>query len=309
MKRTGRIPFMRLQVGILVLVSFALIVWATFQSGRIPFVGREEEIRIAFPSVLGLEEEATVRLNGVPVGHVRKIALHPEANDVFVTLGVDPGTRGHIHEGATARITTVGFLSELYVALDGGDESRPIIRSDDEIQATMATDPQDMFRKMDRMGDSLQILLGNLNRAGRRLGQGEGTLGQLSRDEHLYDQMVELSRNASQLAARLNENQAKVSERLLSLATTLDSLAYHMQHGEGTVAQLMNSGELHQRLASSSARLDSILGAIQSGHGNLGRIYADSTLYDDTKALMASMKRLMAEIEKNPKKYLKFSIF
>jgi phospholipid/cholesterol/gamma-HCH transport system substrate-binding protein len=226
-----------------------------------------------------------------------------------VTLGVDPGTRKHIHEGATARITTVGFLSELYVALDGGDQRRPIIRSDSEIEATMAADPQDMFRKFNRMSDSLETLLGNLNRAGRKLGQGEGTLGRLSRDEHLYDQMVELSRNASQLAARLNENQARVSERLLSLATTLDSLAYHMQHGQGTVAQLMNSGELHQKLASSSARLDSILSVIQSGRGGLGRIYADSTLYDDTKALMASMKRLMSEIEKNPKKYLKFSIF
>ena len=71
----------------------------------------------------------------------------------------------------------------------------------------------------------------------------------------------------------------------------------------------MNDATLHQKLASSTARADSILGAIASGHGTFGRLYSDSTLYDDTKALMASMKRLMAEIEKNPKKYFKFSIF
>jgi hypothetical protein len=41
----------------------------------------------------------------------------------------------------------------------------------------------------------------------------------------------------------------------------------------------------------------------------VGRLMADSTLYDDTRLLVTSMKRLMAEIEKNPKKYLKFSIF
>ncbi len=300
---------MRLQVGILVLVSFALIVWATFQSGRIPIFGREELIRVAFPSVLGLEEESAVRLNGVPVGHVRKIALHPEGNDVFVTMGVNRGTRKHIHQGATARITTVGFLSELYVALDGGDEHRPLIQDDREIRAMMAADPQVLFRKMEGMGDSLETLLGNLNRAGRQLARGEGTLGKLSRDEHLYDQMVKLSREASLLAARLNENQVRVSDRLITLATTLDSLAYRMQHGGSTVAQLMTTGELHQKLLSSSSRLDSVLAVIQSGRGGLGRIYADSTLYDDTKALMASMKRLMSEIEKNPKKYLKFSIF
>ena len=36
---------------------------------------------------------------------------------------------------------------------------------------------------------------------------------------------------------------------------------------------------------------------------------ADTVLYQDTKALMASMKRLMSAIEKDPKKYFKFSLF
>ncbi len=309
MKRTGRVPFMRLQVGLLVLASFALILWATFQSGRIPFFGSEEEIRLTFPSVMGLEEEATVRLNGVPVGHVRKIQLHPQANDVIVTLGVDPGTRSHIHEGASARITTVGFLSELYVALDAGDVRRPVIRDDSQIRGEGGSDPQVLYRKVEGMSDSLDVLLGNLNRAGRKLGAGQGTLGKLSEDERLYDRMVELSRTASELATRLNENQIRVSDRLVALAATLDSLAWRMQHGGGTVAQVMNSGELYQKLLSGTTRLDSVLAVVQSGRGGLGRIYADSTLYDDTKALMASMKRLMTEIEKNPKKYLKFSIF
>ncbi len=111
------------------------------------------------------------------------------------------------------------------------------------------------------------------------------------------------------LTARLNENQSRVSTQFLSLAASLDTLVQRMEKGNGTIAQLMNDGALHQRLASSTARADSILGAISQGKGTFGRLYADSTLYDDTKALMASMKRLMAEIEKDPKKYFKFSIF
>jgi phospholipid/cholesterol/gamma-HCH transport system substrate-binding protein len=55
--------------------------------------------------------------------------------------------------------------------------------------------------------------------------------------------------------------------------------------------------------------MDSLLTVIESGRGNVGKLVADSTLYDDTRALVGSMKRLMAEIEKNPKKYFKFSIF
>jgi len=308
-KRTGRVPFMRLQVGILVLVAFALLLWGTFQSGRLPIFTREDRIDLIFPSVGGLEEEATVRLNGVPVGHVRKIDLEPGGSRVRVSLGVNRGTRSRIHQGAQARITTVGFLSELYVAIDGGDPARPPIRADSEIGVVGATDPQVMFKKMEGMTDSLDVLLANLNRAGRSLGRGEGTLGRLSRDDQLYDQMVALSKNAAQLTTRMNENQEKLSQRFLSLAASMDSLTDRMQHGEGTVAQLLNSGELHKRLTTSTARLDSMLAVIESGRGSLGRLYADSTLYDDTRALMSSMKRLMAEIEKNPKKYFKFSLF
>ena len=310
MKRTGRVPFMRLQVGLLVFCAFLVLMWATFQSGRLPLFLSEDQVHLVFPSVGGLEKEGLVRLNGVPVGRVREIGLQPGGgNEVLVTLGLKKGTRARIHEGASARVTTVGFLSELYVALDGGDPAAPAIRDDAQIAVSVSSDPQVLFRKFESMSDSLDLLLANLNRAGRRLGTGEGTLGRLSSDDRLYDRLAELSRNASELAARLNENQAKLSDRFASLATSLDSLSWRMQHGEGTMARLMTSGELHERLAASTARLDSMLTVIQSGRGGLGRLYADSTLYDDTKALMGSMKRLMAEIEKNPKKYLKFSLF
>jgi phospholipid/cholesterol/gamma-HCH transport system substrate-binding protein len=308
-KRTGRVPFMRLQIGIWVLVAFGLLLWATFQSGEFKIFSREERIRLFFPAVGGLEEGSTVRLNGVPVGHVRNISLEQGGINVVVELGVKPGTRARLHRGANARVTSVGFLSELYVELEGGDQTQPPISSDSEIAVAAVTDPQVAFRKAQAITDSLLVLLGNLNSVGRRLGKGEGTLGRLAQDERLYQQLVDLSKNANALAAKIDANQSRVSDQLVSLASSLDSLTQRMQHGPGTVAQLMTDGTLHQRLASSTGRADSILGAIVAGRGTFGRLYADSTLYDDTRALMASMKRLMAEIEKNPKKYLKFSLF
>jgi phospholipid/cholesterol/gamma-HCH transport system substrate-binding protein len=308
-KRTGRVPFMRLQIGFWVLVAFGLLLWGTFQSGSLKFFGREERIHLLFASVGGVEEGATVRLNGVPVGHVRDISLQKGGNNVVVELGVKVGTRARLHRGAKARITSAGFLSELYVELEGGDPREPPIQDDGQIAVVSAADPNAAMKKVESIADSLQVLLGSLNDAGRSIGSGHGTLGRFARDERLYQEMVELSHNASQLTARLNENQSRVSTEFMSLAASLDTLIQKMEKGQGTIAQLVNDGTLHERLASSTAHADSILGAISAGRGTFGRLYADSTLYDDTKALMASMKRLMAEIEKNPKKYFKFSIF
>jgi phospholipid/cholesterol/gamma-HCH transport system substrate-binding protein len=307
-KRTGRIPFMKLQIGFAALVAMALLLWATFQSGAFR-LGKEENIHLFFRSAGGLEVGSTVRLNGVPVGTVREIKLQPESNQVAVVLGTKPGTRGRLHQGANARITTVGFLADLYVALESGDESKPPIQNDAEISTMVAGDPAQLMGRVQGISDSLTVLLGSLNKAGRRIGAGSGTLGRLSEDDRLYESLVEITRNANTLTLRLTETQSKVADRMLSVAGSLDSLTWRLQHGDGTAAQLITNGELHRNLSSTTARLDSVLAVIASGKGNVGRLMADSTLYDDTRLLVTSMKRLMAEIEKNPKKYLKFSIF
>jgi len=307
-KRTGRVPFMKLQVGILAVIAIVLLLWATFQSGSFKF-GREEEITVRFENVGGLEEGSPVRLNGVPVGTVREIELEPKSNDVRVVMGVKDGTRSRLHQGATARITTVGFLSELYVALDTGNEALPVVTSDEEIRPAIVTDPQVLISQVKGMADTVEVILSNLNSATRGFTSGSGTLGRLARDERLYDNLVSMSRNASTLAARMDQTQARVADRLMSLASSLDSLSWRMQHGEGTMAQLMRSGELHDNLISSMSRMDSVMALMESGRGSLGKLMSDSTLYEDTRALMSSMKKLMADIEKDPKKYFKFSVF
>jgi phospholipid/cholesterol/gamma-HCH transport system substrate-binding protein len=299
---------MKLQVGILTAIALILVLWATLQSGSFK-LGKEEEIRLRFGNVGGLEEGSPVRLNGVPVGIVRKIDLEKTSNEPLVIMGVKKGTKSRLHQGASARITTVGFLSELYVALDTGDAGRPIITSDSEIRTTLVTDPQVLVTRVNDMADTVEAILSNLNMATKGFTSGRGTLGKLARDERLYDNLVEMSRAATILASRMTETQERVANQLVHLAASFDSLSWRMQHGEGTMAQLMTSGDLHRNLASSTARMDSVMALMQSGKGSLGKFMTDSTLYNDTRAMMGSMKRLMAEIEKDPKKYFKFSVF
>ncbi len=308
MKRTGRVPFMNLQIGFAVLAAFGLLLWATFQSGSFR-LGKEEAIRLTFTSVGGLEAGAPVRLNGVPVGIVRDIVLGTDGNHVQAILGVKPGTRARLHQGAQARITTIGFLADLYVALETGDEKAPPIASDDEISTLLASDPQQMMGRVEGIADSLTTLLGSLNQAGRRLARGSGTLGRLAADDQLYDELLAMTRNANALTKRLDETQSRLADRMVSIAGSLDSLTNSLQHGEGTAGRLIRDRELYDRLTGVTGRMDSVLTVIEAGRGNVGKLMADSTLYDDTRALVSSMKRLMAEIEKNPKKYFKFSIF
>ena len=111
---------MKLQIGFWVLVAFVLLLWATFQSGSLKFFGHEEKLRLTFSGVGNLEEGSTVRLNGVPVGHVRDIDLAKNGNDVVVELGVKNGTRKRLHRGSVARITSTGSWIPATVIIPAG---------------------------------------------------------------------------------------------------------------------------------------------------------------------------------------------
>ena len=97
-----------------------LLLWATFQSGAFRF-GKEEEIYLRFGNVGGLEEGAPVRLNGVPVGIVRKIE-RAKSNDVKVRMGVKDGTRTRPQPGRERADHHRRIPVGAYVALDTGDD-------------------------------------------------------------------------------------------------------------------------------------------------------------------------------------------
>lgn len=54
---------------------------------------------------------------------------------------------------------------------------------------------------------------------------------------------------------------------------------------------------------------DSVMARLQAGQGTLGMLTRDSTLYVETTATMVELRKLIADIQVNPRKYFKFSVF
>ena len=54
---------------------------------------------------------------------------------------------------------------------------------------------------------------------------------------------------------------------------------------------------------------DSLMTKIQQGNGTLGMLATDSTLYRETTATVVQFRELLTDIQANPKKYLKISVF
>lgn len=54
---------------------------------------------------------------------------------------------------------------------------------------------------------------------------------------------------------------------------------------------------------------DSVMARLQGGSGTLGMLVADSALYVETTSAVIQLRELLADIQANPRKYFKFSVF
>jgi phospholipid/cholesterol/gamma-HCH transport system substrate-binding protein len=54
---------------------------------------------------------------------------------------------------------------------------------------------------------------------------------------------------------------------------------------------------------------DSALTRIQEGQGTLGLLSKNPAMYNETIETMQELRRLIADIQMNPRKYFKFSVF
>ena len=54
---------------------------------------------------------------------------------------------------------------------------------------------------------------------------------------------------------------------------------------------------------------DSLMTRLQEGRGTMGLLMSDSALYQEATLTVRQLRELLADIQANPRKYFKFSVF
>ncbi len=110
---------------------------------------------------------------------------------------------------------------------------------------------------------------------------------------------TDLKGAAADLKVLAGELREFVEAEAPGASSTLDSM-------EEASAKFAKASDSLERVAAS---LDSIVGRIESGQGSLGKLVNDSTAHDELIAALAEVRALVAEIQRNPKSFVRFSIF
>lgn len=252
-------------------------------------------VQAVFPSVAGLDAKSAVRIAGVRVGIVEKIAL--EGARALVTLRIDPNVK--LRQGASARVRSLGMLGEQFVELEPGPLGNPPLPAGTILTGASPTGFDQVLDSANGVAADVKSVTENFRRT---LGGAEGE----RRIAEIVDNVRELTaaiknmvnENRGELAATIGNMREFsqtlktelpiLAEKLGRLADGLDQMV--AENRANIHDSLANVKDLTGRLRTSADNLNSISGKIDRGEGSIGKLVNDGTTVDNLNATLNSVQ-------------------
>ena len=247
----------------------------------------------------GLKQGQPVLLSGVNVGYVQGVALQP---DGWLVVHMRVRKEYHVPHGTTAAIEPNGFFGDMLIALKPSKPSLTSFAATDTIPAgKQATQLADVLAHVDTITANVARLTTVLN---REFADHSGFGSLRSTLTETQGLIATLGRIAEQQNAELTRTQ----QALRRVASAVDSAKVDAVMKSLTEAG-QNTSQLALELKETSKHLDAVLAKVDNGNGSAARLLNDDGLYRDTRALLQRLDSLTADFKRNPKKYVKLTIF
>jgi len=346
MPRTRSLAWSELKIGVLTIVAAIITAITVFMvTGTRGFPWQRYSLKTQFTSVPGLKSGSPVRLAGVEVGQVTDVVLAGELVDVL--FEVNTTYRDRITSASMATLGSVSLLGEAAVDITASTSGTPIPvggyvphgpaavqLADVATQASQGVSEitgllQDMragrgtvgkLMTDDRLYVELQQFVGAAGELTRGIRQGRGTIGKLLNDPKAAEALEASLANLETLTRNLNAGQGSLgkllqddsfSTSLAGATSNLQELVARLNRGEGTAGKLLTDPALFNRLNTLTERFDLLVTKLNEGEGTAGQLLKDKQLYENMNGAVTDLRTLVADIRKDPKKYLnvKVSIF
>jgi phospholipid/cholesterol/gamma-HCH transport system substrate-binding protein len=335
MKRTNEFL-----VGLAVLIALAGIAAAALWLSDTRLGQNERLYTARFRTVGGLGVGAPVTLRGVKVGKVQQIRL---ADNNWVEADLKVRTDLDLPVRPAVIAASSSLFGEWEAAIVSGDvpQEDPSLR----FMLAEASQPGGAAWPGATLPDVGQLTA----QAGRIAGDIAALADRVETafDSAAVQDLRGTLRDFAQTVAKLEDFTQRQTSRLDLVAGNLETSSGHFAGASrnlentlsrvdsatsgGQIAEILSSGrdatgdfrhasaDLRALMASVRsnetslirvlATADTILQRMQSGQGTLGLLTADSTLYRETTATVIQMRQLLTDIQANPRRYFKFSVF
>ena len=281
MKRTTTVKWGNLKVGVLITFAIAMMFWASLSGGGTSIFDPKGQFVCYFNNVNGLVKGSPVWMSGVEVGNVRSVDFVnlDSLRQVQVVCRIKKAVWDRLTHNARVQLGTIGFLGDKYIEVLPGVNGGEPIDEMDVIETVDAGDATAMFKAGEEaIGEARSVVTG-LDTLLVRMNRGQGTLGKMTTDDQLYQNMTQLLAKLTILTAELQKNQERIVSSLERTSNAVGNLSEKVDNNTGTIGRLVNDPALYDNLAASTAKLDSILQKLNQAEGTLGMMVNDTTMY------------------------------
>jgi phospholipid/cholesterol/gamma-HCH transport system substrate-binding protein len=285
-------------VGLLVTAAIVVTVIGSLWLAR-GGLSKGYALYVKFPWGAGLKQGQPVLLVGVNVGYVDQVDLHDDGI-LVTTLRIQNHYK--VPVTSSAAVVPNGIFGDQAIAVT---PSRPDARSFKEGD-TVPTGPStpgiaELTSKADSVMRSVNAVTSALEHELVAAGGIRDLRSTISATNRLVSDFSTIAAEQSrQLSATMTSlrratgaiDSAKVDSTVKNFRTASANLA-----------------EMSAQLKETSGKLDAVLAKVDSGPGSAAKLINDPGAYNDVRALLQRMDSLLADIKKNPKRYINVKIF
>jgi phospholipid/cholesterol/gamma-HCH transport system substrate-binding protein len=295
--------------------------------------------------VQGLKAGAIVRIAGVEVGKVTKVQL--EGAGVEVRLSIKEENQSRVTTESYASIGAMSLLGEPLIDVSPSATGTPLKNGDTIKSKKPASQLSDVAETAnegiveatallkdiregkgsvgklfteDKLYRDLDAFVQSANAVTASINSTKGTLGRLTNDPKAYNELQAALANLKDMTQRINAGEGsigqllkddKLAKSLTATSSNFEQISGRLNRTDNTAGKLLNEKELYDKLNSTVNRLDELTKNLNEGKGTAGQLLQDTKLYDTMNTAANEIKSLIADIRKDPKKYLnvRVSIF
>ncbi len=247
----------------------------------------------------GLRAGQPVLLSGVAVGYVSDVTFQREGN---LKVEMRIYNRYQIPANSTSRVAPNGVFGDMMVVITPGEMTLDDFVVGDTVPAgPPLVQVGDVIGRVDSIGRDVQALTAALN---RELVQNNGIAELRSTVRNANAFLEELTEIAQAQSAELTLTQQSVRKVISAVDSAQVDSTVRALNGASTAMTMLAAD-----IRTTTERLNGVLATLEGTQGSAGLLLNDPKMYNETRALLVRLDSLTADFQRNPRKYIKLSIF
>jgi phospholipid/cholesterol/gamma-HCH transport system substrate-binding protein len=308
MPSTERIAWARLRVGILAIVSIAIVFLLVFLlTGEKGFFTKTVPVYTFLDDSYALPRGAPVRLNGILVGQIDAVRLSGSSDPmrvIRIEMGIIQNSLKDIPEDSEVRISAENVLGSKYINIKRG-QSAVTVRAEGELRSQDTRDFEDVVASGYNTLETLRELIKRVDAIVALIETGEGSIGKFIVDPSFYDRLVATMEEAEKVVKAVSSGRGTIGKLLYDEAiydetratiARLNGMIEKLEKGEGTAGRLLTDDSLFVEARSGIADLRTTIGNLNDGKGTMGKLLHDDKLYTQLNDLIAELDTTITKI-------------